>query len=1297
MSDSAPSEHWPRALESSIAPDDPDATLRLDPEGFDRTSTLPISRSDDCETGATNAGSRHSLGSWHEESTDATRMRFIPQTTIGRGGMGEVLLAWQPELERDVAVKVLRPDRRGEALVQALHQEAGISGRLDHPNVVPVHDAGLDYLVMRHVLGRTFSEVLTPGPPLSESIEILRKVCDGVAYAHDRGVVHRDLKPSNIMVGAFGQVLVMDWGLAIELEPRADGGWQPPAIAPEAAAAGTPSYLAPEMARGRVEDIGLASDVYLLGAILYRILAGHPPHQGPLVSTVIAAAAVNDYPPLIEDGGDLPQRLIDLQRRAMATRPVDRPPVTAFRDELVAWLRSTDSEREAMAAAGRGHRRLAEASTTREVRVAYREFARALAAFEQSLAAWDACEPARDGRNLTQSRYTRAAIANGDLALAASIAAVAERDDLVGEVHRAQRERTRARIAAIANRLALTVLILGVVIGTAGFARHAATSDQRETAQRLTEARELIVSTGDQSDDDLALQERLGRAYRAMGLAGDHREIRDAARDAVLAYGRWALAQERLDLATSLAADAAGIDPDHADVTVLAQRVEEAVTVKQRRRRELVAQRRQRLTELCTIAREFRKADLWRKRSTEEILGWDGDELRDDLIALLDDESVLVRRLAANVIGKRPDWAAAPHLLPLLDGDQLSVEQAWTSLARLADPRTAEGMRAYLLALDDDDRARELAVALPRELIPPAPDPVERPAELRSHARERLIYGDAAGYLDRMDRLGQLENEELITCAGVARWQSDDRDRARGYLRTLLARGDDDRRARALLVDLALQDDDLTTARGLIATAPAVASDTAVDPLLPRRALLEFRAGRREEASALLADLAPPGALDRRTLVAAANAHFALGHRREGRRHYAAGDQIWYEALKQMRDLATEEQHPQAAAVARLILARSGLHREALLQLAASQLAMGDLAATEAKEALLLTLDPDDPAALALQIDRLDRGGQAPLALAVSRRLISIASGTDRPAALDRHIVLARRLGHDQLAYRALAELAAGEGRPRQRWLLVRALCEDGLHPLALEQLRARPDLVEIKQMDIRDVGEPFLRMSWDLVLLGIPQLRREGWPGAEGTRLAELLLDEALVLLEHPDGDRDRAEHFARLARTHAAGSQPQADCAELVLAAAAGNRDGTLLALERLQRAPLAVRVSIGWLPARLDALSRHVAAELPLLPLATPPRDPHHPWTLWPRRPLRDCHLDPTDADLLRSIWRDRVHQLVPPEQFTLDGIEAWDARWEPEDLPAALETVEIPLRAKPSPDWAQLCGEAREPAP
>lgn len=206
---------------------------------------------------------------------------------IGQGGMGTVFRAHDRVLDRTVAVKVLHPVLAADARARML-REARIIARLEHPGIVPVHDAGelpdgRFYYAMKLVRGRRLDEEAARLPELADRLQLFQKICEAIAFAHAHGVLHRDLKPQNVMVGEFGEVLVMDWGVAKVLDAPADlsRGIQtiPRSVADtrHGTVLGTPGYMPPEQARGEVEQLDARADVFALGAILYFLLAGQAP------------------------------------------------------------------------------------------------------------------------------------------------------------------------------------------------------------------------------------------------------------------------------------------------------------------------------------------------------------------------------------------------------------------------------------------------------------------------------------------------------------------------------------------------------------------------------------------------------------------------------------------------------------------------------------------------------------------------------------------------------------------------------------------------------------------------------------------------------------------------------------------------------------------------------------------------------------------------------------------------------------------------------------------------------------
>ena len=288
--------------------------------------------------------------------------RFEDRGEIARGGMSSVRCVFDNLVLREVAMKVLEPTRDFDALARFV-EEAQITGQLDHPNIVPIHDIEMDdqglptRFTMKLVRGETLADLLaatqTPlsGERLEELLQVFLRVCDAVAFAHSRGVIHRDLKPSNIMVGTHGQVYVMDWGVALLQEgPRLGDSTRVPHVRragdtlPEALGSltGTPSYMAPEQARGEVTCVDERTDVYGLGGILYFVLTGRAPHESDSIEDSLSLARSGRVvpPERLSPETPLPPFLCRIARRALAAVPEDRyPSVAELKRDVETFLR----------------------------------------------------------------------------------------------------------------------------------------------------------------------------------------------------------------------------------------------------------------------------------------------------------------------------------------------------------------------------------------------------------------------------------------------------------------------------------------------------------------------------------------------------------------------------------------------------------------------------------------------------------------------------------------------------------------------------------------------------------------------------------------------------------------------------------------------------------------------------------------------------------------------------------------------------------------------------------------------
>ena len=329
---------------------------------------------------------------------------------LGEGGMGVVYNARQASIDREVAVKMLRADMvQDESLRRKFLSEAAVTGELDHPNIVPIYDLGQNaegalFYSMKKVQGTPWSDVLQERS-LLDNLSILMKVADAVAFAHARGVVHRDLKPENVMLGDFGEVLVLDWGLAV----ATDGHRPTPNVATAFNIGGTPAYMSPELAVGPMERIGRHSDTYLLGAILYEIVTGRPPHTGKNARSCLTAAAKNIIVPTEKRG-----ELVDIARKAMATEPADRyPSVRAFQEAIHQYQAHTES----IALGELAEQQLQAAKISGD----YRDYARSLFAFEEACALWSGNEAARAGVSRAKLQYAAVALDKSDFDLGLSL------------------------------------------------------------------------------------------------------------------------------------------------------------------------------------------------------------------------------------------------------------------------------------------------------------------------------------------------------------------------------------------------------------------------------------------------------------------------------------------------------------------------------------------------------------------------------------------------------------------------------------------------------------------------------------------------------------------------------------------------------------------------------------------------------------------------------------------------------------------------------------------------------------
>lgn len=396
---------------------------------------------------------------------------------LGQGGMGVVYTARQTSIDRQVAVKMLKgktaknKDQRHKFLAEAV-----VTGELDHPNIVPIYDVGSNnsgalFYSMKKVEGRPWLKTIRKNS-LGENLNILMKVADAVAFAHSRSVVHRDLKPENVMLGEFGEVLVMDWGLA----QSTSGFRKSESIITTSSMGGTPAYMAPEMATGPVDKISPLSDIYLLGAILYEILTGRPPHTGKTAMKCLMAAAKNEIVPTEKTG-----ELVDIAMKAMALRQEDRYQSV---QELQQAILQYQSHSESISLATRAEEDLKQAIDTEN----YEMFSRALFGFQEAVSLWPENKTAREGVEKTTLCYANTAYAKGDYDLALSLLKEEESGhaDLIDSIREAQTERdARQQRLKTAKRVFVGMLATVLVIVTGAFFWIRAEAENARQAEKV--------------------------------------------------------------------------------------------------------------------------------------------------------------------------------------------------------------------------------------------------------------------------------------------------------------------------------------------------------------------------------------------------------------------------------------------------------------------------------------------------------------------------------------------------------------------------------------------------------------------------------------------------------------------------------------------------------------------------------------------------------------------------------------------------------------------------------------------
>lgn len=374
---------------------------------------------------------------------------FVFGDMIGQGGMGEVFRATQQSLQRTVAVKTIRDDTwassRGDdeardAMRSEFVREALVTARLEHPNIAPVHELTFTgpgrrpHLAMKLVRGESWTVLLhrdrselSEADYLARHLPILERMAQAVAFAHSRGIMHRDLKPGQVMVGDFGETVLMDWGLALQFgDPPDESGdvrirGTIPTLDSASNPAGTPCMMAPEQTTKATDQLGPHTDVYLLGGTLYFILTGYYPHDAPTPGAAMmrAASGLIVPPKLRNPERWIPDELAQLAIHALAADPADRIPsadafISALRDYLTGSGRRRESEtllRQAIELANEPTDALSTAQT-------YARHAAIAERLSRALELWSDNQGAIEQKGISLAARIRTEIAAGDLLLA---------------------------------------------------------------------------------------------------------------------------------------------------------------------------------------------------------------------------------------------------------------------------------------------------------------------------------------------------------------------------------------------------------------------------------------------------------------------------------------------------------------------------------------------------------------------------------------------------------------------------------------------------------------------------------------------------------------------------------------------------------------------------------------------------------------------------------------------------------------------------------------------------------------
>jgi len=405
---------------------------------------------------------------------------------IGQGGMGAVYSARQVSLDRRIALKTLIPGNDSDASKEKFIAEALVTGELDHPNIVPVYELGYAedgscFYAMKEIKGSGWDKVIRDNDE-AENLQILLDVCDAIAFSHDRGYLHRDLKPENVMLGDYGEVLVMDWGLAVSLSPKGKAEH----VKNNMSRAGSPAYMAPEMANCEGHRLGIWSDIYLLGGILFEIATGLKPHAADNLFACIYAAGQN----IIQET-ERKDILVEIALKAMSTHPNNRfNSVKKFSDAIREYLGHQESIKQCEAAAAD----FARAKKSKN----YDIFAQTVFGYKQALELWGGNRTAKLGLVNAQLIYAREAFGREDFDLARSLLndKIPQHLELKKEVEIAIAKQAaknkKLKLLTYASAAAVVTIVVGSIVSVLWIM-----SEQKKTEVALLETKKAEKKASD--------------------------------------------------------------------------------------------------------------------------------------------------------------------------------------------------------------------------------------------------------------------------------------------------------------------------------------------------------------------------------------------------------------------------------------------------------------------------------------------------------------------------------------------------------------------------------------------------------------------------------------------------------------------------------------------------------------------------------------------------------------------------------------------------------------------------------